>query len=156
MSPTASARSPGPKTAGKTGKPSPLSGHALPVGAHPGNTGGKKGRSGRKPLEFKQMCRALASSRDVETTAKTILASVDHPQWASTFKALAAYGYGVPKQHVKVDGKMAVMGVIAMPMIQTPIPPASLEIASAQSKQATPDKGARLRALALTLEAPQL
>ena len=155
MSPTAAARSPGPKTAVKTGKPSPRSGHALPVGAHPGNTGGKKGRSGRKPLEFKQMCRALASSRDVETTAKAILADAEHPQWAGTFKAVAAYGYGVPKQHVKVDGKMAVVGVIAMPMVQAPIPPASLELATVQRKPPT-DKGARLRALASTLDAPQL
>jgi hypothetical protein len=33
----------------KTAKPSPRSGVRLPLGAHPGNTGGKKGRSGRRP-----------------------------------------------------------------------------------------------------------
>ena len=155
MSPTAAARSPGPKTAVKTGKPSPRSGHALPVGAHPGNTGGKKGRSGRKPLEFKQMCRALASSRDVETTAKAILADAEHPQWAGTFKAVAAYGYGVPKQHVKVDGKMAVVGVIAMPIVTAPAPPSS-PMETAQRVFRPVARGAKLQALADQLPEPAL
>lgn len=41
--------------------PSPRSGVRLPVGAHPGNTGGKKGRSGRLPDEFREK---LAKIRD--------------------------------------------------------------------------------------------
>ena len=57
---------------------------------------------------------------------------------------------------VKPAGEVTVnVGVIAMPMIQTPIPPASLEVVQAQHKPPA-DKGARLRALASTLEAPQL
>src|SRR5689334_5686837 len=32
--------------------PPPQGGAQLPLGAHPGNTGGKKGRSGRKPDAF--------------------------------------------------------------------------------------------------------
>jgi hypothetical protein len=42
--------------------PAPRHGGArLPLGAHPGNTGGKPGRSGRKPDEFKEL---LAGIRD--------------------------------------------------------------------------------------------
>lgn len=48
------------KTATKTATASPRSGVRLPVGAHPGNTGGKKGRSGRKPIEFVTECARLA------------------------------------------------------------------------------------------------
>jgi hypothetical protein len=49
------------KASAKHAKPSPRNGVSLPVGAHPGNTGGKAGRSGRKPDEFKE---ALAAVRD--------------------------------------------------------------------------------------------
>jgi len=42
---------------------SPLNGARSPTGAHPGNTGGKAGRSGRKPDEFKE---ELAAIRDAE------------------------------------------------------------------------------------------
>lgn len=45
------------KTANKTAKPSPRSGVSLPVGAHPGNTGGKKGRSGRLPSMIRDLAR---------------------------------------------------------------------------------------------------
>lgn len=37
--------------------PSPRSGVALPVGNHPGNTGGVRGRSGRRPGWATQVCR---------------------------------------------------------------------------------------------------
>jgi len=36
---------------------SPLNGAVCPTGAHPGNTGGKKGRSGRPPALVRQACR---------------------------------------------------------------------------------------------------
>lgn len=49
----------GPKLA----PPSPRNGYRLPLGAHPKNTGGKKGRSGRKPDAFK---RALEEVRDAK------------------------------------------------------------------------------------------
>lgn len=41
--------------------PSPRNGNRLPIGAHPGNTGGKRKRSGRKPDAFR---RALEDIRD--------------------------------------------------------------------------------------------
>lgn len=49
--------------AGKLARPSPRNGVQLPVGAHPGNTGGKAGRSGRKPDAFRE---ALADIRDAQ------------------------------------------------------------------------------------------
>jgi hypothetical protein len=94
------------KTAEKTGKPSPLTGHALPVGAHQKNTGGKKGRSGRKPNEFKALVRAIVSSTDTLGAAGAILNNPSNPAWASAFKALAPYAYGQPTQHVAVSGSL--------------------------------------------------
>jgi hypothetical protein len=50
------------KTGIKTGivtATSPKGGARLPLGAHPGNTGGKKGRSGRKPSEVVALARSL-------------------------------------------------------------------------------------------------
>ena len=45
-------------TSGKTGTMvSPLNGATCPTGAHPGNTGGKPGRSGRPPALVRQACR---------------------------------------------------------------------------------------------------
>lgn len=67
-------KSPG-KTAGKTAKktakpvqlakPSPRSGVQLPVGAHPGNTGGKAERSGRPPSEIRERLRGSFDQRVV-------------------------------------------------------------------------------------------
>ena len=35
---------------------SPLNGAEIPLGAHPRNTGGKKGRSGRPPSAIRERC----------------------------------------------------------------------------------------------------
>lgn len=42
---------------------SPLNGAEIPLGAHPGNTGGKKGRSGRPPSELRRLMREGAADR---------------------------------------------------------------------------------------------
>ena len=50
---------------GKTGgvAVSPLNGAEIPLGAHPGNTGGKPGRSGRPPSELRRLMREGAADR---------------------------------------------------------------------------------------------
>lgn len=46
----------GQKTGAGTGYAvSPINGARMPTGAHPGNTGGKKGRSGRRPDRVRQL-----------------------------------------------------------------------------------------------------
>ncbi len=52
---------------GCTGEPeiarSPLNGAEIPLGAHPRNTGGKKGRSGRPPSAVRELCRLSFEER---------------------------------------------------------------------------------------------
>ncbi len=57
------------KTANKTAsseqrsRPSPRSGQTLPLGNHPGNTGGKRGRSGRPPSPIRIRCQGSFAER---------------------------------------------------------------------------------------------
>jgi hypothetical protein len=84
----------------KRGKPSPKSGFALPVGAHPGNTGGKKGRSGRKPGPFKDL---LARLRQSPELAKSLEAAVkDHEcrAFPAALKVLTDYDDDKPAKNV--------------------------------------------------------
>ncbi len=96
MAPPAAAK----KTATKTATPSPRSGKALPVGAHPGNTGGKKGRSGRRPDEFKEFMRRLVSRKDVCASLAKVLKNPAHPHFAQAFKMAAEFAYGKATQPV--------------------------------------------------------
>lgn len=50
------------QTATQTARPSPKNGNRLPLGAHPGNTGGKKGRSGPKSLDFYVQCQGAVDN----------------------------------------------------------------------------------------------
>ena len=57
---------------------SPLSGAVCPTGAHPGNTGGKPGRSGRPPNELRELFRTVLDDgidlvRDVIQGCATIV-----------------------------------------------------------------------------------
>jgi len=89
------------KTATKTAKPSPRSGVALPLGAHPGNTGGKKGRSGRKSRDFLQRCLEATEDDPLWQAAKKKSAF-------STLEMAASYTYGKPTKSVEHSGKVKV------------------------------------------------
>ena len=92
-----------PRTASKTAKPSPRSGVALPLGAHPGNTGGKKGRSGRKPFEITAAARAIFEEHGLLGAAARIArqAEKDSDRLAA-MKFLASYAFGQPREQVDV------------------------------------------------------
>lgn len=105
-------------TAEKTGKKtgtanrlmvSPRSGAAIPTGAHPANTGGKPGRSGRKADEFKRRMAALATFAEKSGFLATVISNPDHPHFMSAVKYVTEYGYGkVPQAHEhsgKVGGR---------------------------------------------------
>jgi hypothetical protein len=93
------------KTASKTALalPSPNGGARLPLGAHPGNTGGKPGRSGRPPNAFKELCAQLASREATLRAVGKILMDPDHPAFIGALKWVSENGYGRPLQRLEVD-----------------------------------------------------
>lgn len=82
-----------------------MNGAVLPVGAHPGNTGGKKGRSGRKPDEFKAMMQRLVSSEDRIKQLRKVLNNANHPHFLAAYKMAAEFGYGKATQSMEHSGK---------------------------------------------------
>lgn len=89
------------KTATKTAKPSPRSGYALPVGAHPGNTGGKKGRSGRKPNNFIEWCKAVTADETVQAVNLARAKAGD----VKVLTLAANYAHGKPTERIEHTGK---------------------------------------------------
>jgi hypothetical protein len=88
------------KTAAKTAKPSPITGYRLPVGAHPGNTGGKPGRSGRPTKAFKKFCRELAASPDYQDALKAAATSASHENFIGAAKLVASFATSKPAKKV--------------------------------------------------------
>jgi hypothetical protein len=80
----------------------------LPVGAHPGNTGGKKGRSGRKPDEFKKLCMRLASRGQTVKAVRSILKDDKHPAFMGALKWATENGYGKAKETIEHGGGILV------------------------------------------------
>lgn len=95
------------KTGKKTGKhtmTSPRSGATVPTGAHPKNTGGKKGRSGRKPLPFKELCKDILEDPVTQQKVREAAQNPAAPGYSALIKALAAYAEGLPQQTHKHKG----------------------------------------------------
>lgn len=88
------------KTATKFAKPSPRSGVALPLGNHPGNTGGKKGRSGRKPEHFYERARELANDPQVWDVQLARARSGD----LNPLKLAAEYTFEKPTEKKEITG----------------------------------------------------
>ncbi len=83
------------KTANKTARASPRSGVALPLGAHAGNTGGKKGRSGRPRDEIRAML--LDGAEAAIPRHRAQLESDDPTLIRSAAEAFLRYGVGRPE-----------------------------------------------------------
>lgn len=68
--------------------------------------GGKPGRSGRKPDEFKRRMAALATFAEKEGHLATVLRNPDHPHFMSAVRFVTEYGYGKVPQAVEHSGKV--------------------------------------------------
>ncbi len=103
----------GEKTGKKSGKQttmiSPRSGSELPTGAHPGNTGGKKGRSGRKPNAFKELCREILEDEETREALRAAAKSPNAPGYGGIIKMLASSAEGVPAQKVEVNRPLLIV-----------------------------------------------
>ena len=102
------------KTATKTARPSPKNGNRLPLGAHPGNTGGKKGRSGRKPDAFKDFLKA--EIRDHPDSRQALVDASRTPgngAFTSAWKIATDYDDTKPAEKAQITGKLEIRVVIA-------------------------------------------
>lgn len=72
-------------------------------GGNPGNSGGKKGRSGRKPLAFKRRCAEVLHENAVWKEIKTAARDRHSPNWVALLRWLAEYGEGLPPEEFTVD-----------------------------------------------------
>ena len=98
------------KTGTKTGQGtgvmvSPLTGAVCPTGAHPGNTGGKPGRSGRPPKHFVEWCKDLTDDED----ARAVFESRNKAGDLKVMEFAAGYAHGKPKESLEVLGKVAII-----------------------------------------------
>ncbi len=95
------------KTGKKTGMMmSPRSGAEVPTGAHPQNTGGVKGRSGRKSVEFKVACAGIVSDSVLPKVKEYIEThNVEDPGWKWAAEQVLAYGLGKPTQRISGDSR---------------------------------------------------
>lgn len=96
------------KTATKTAKPSPRSGVRLPLGAHPGNTGGKKGRSGRKPEAFTSFLTKLRQNPALHQALERAVTDETSPGFRSALKVLTDYDTEKPAEKKELSGKLEV------------------------------------------------
>lgn len=98
-----------PKTAGKTATPrtarSPRNGAEIPLGNHPGNTGGKPGRSGRRPTAIAVAAREICERYELLDVAARIATTAEkESDRLAAIRFLHEYGYGRPTQLVEHTG----------------------------------------------------
>lgn len=90
---------PAPKTPKTTKTPRRLPNGTL-VGGNSGHSGGKKGRSGRKPIALKTLAEDLLSDPETKKSVRKILKDPDHRHFAAIFNALCDRAEGKAKQSV--------------------------------------------------------
>lgn len=100
----------------KTARPSPITGVSLPVGNHPGNTGGKKGRSGRKPKNWGAFLKGLRDSETVQQAVQRAAEDETSRGFQPVLRLLADYDAEKPaaKSDVTSAGK-PISGVVVLP-----------------------------------------
>ena len=75
---------------------SPLNGAKIPLGAHAKNTGGKKGRSGRRPDELREMLRAIVERKGIPLLRRIVAGKLDNATLPDQLRALElALRYGL-------------------------------------------------------------
>ncbi len=92
------------KTANRTAV-SPLNGATIPLGAHVANTGGKKGRSGRKPLVFAQACNDLVDTLVLPKVRRKLQQmGPDDPAWRWCAEYASKYSKAEVKKPLELSG----------------------------------------------------
>lgn len=85
---------------------SPRSGSTIPTGNHPGNTGGKPGRSGRPSNSFKELLAVLRADPEVHTAIEKAAKDCSGPGFRVAIALMERYDEEKPteKGELKVTG----------------------------------------------------
>lgn len=87
---------------------SPISGSTIPTGAHKKNTGGKKGRSGRRPEAFKSLLARLRQSPELAISLENAIKDHECRAFPSALKVLSDYDDDKPAEKHTVVGPVVV------------------------------------------------
>jgi hypothetical protein len=96
-----------PKTAAKTAR-SPLNGAEIPLGAHPGNTGGKKGRSGRRSQKLSLFLAELREKPDFHAAIEDAALNPESKNFGMALKLVAEYDNDKPAEKRQIVGPVEV------------------------------------------------
>ena len=91
----------------KTAK-SPRNGQTIPLGAHPGNTGGKKGRSGRRPVKFSAFLKSLRDKPEVQEAIEDAATDADSKGFQAVLRVMADYDTDRPADKHQIVGPIEV------------------------------------------------
>ncbi len=104
------------KTASKTAPPPKHGGARLPLGNHPGNTGGKKGRSGRPPDAFKAFLAKLRANPKALAAVQRAALDETGRNFATAWKLASEYDETRPTGKLDVtSGGKPLQGVVILP-----------------------------------------
>lgn len=117
---------------------SPRSGARVRVVRNHGNSGGKKGRSGRLPKPLSDFLCALRTDPRFQRTLRRIAYNANSKNLSQLLKLLARYDTDAPGTRVAVD--LAVSGVIVLPAMNVPTTPGPGETVIAWSDSASIDR----------------
>ena len=93
----------GPKNRDKTAI-SPLNGAQIPLGAHPGNTGGKRGRSGRPSNGLKAFLSELRTKPEVHDAIEAAATDAGSTNFRAALTIMSQYDDEKPaERHEMVD-----------------------------------------------------
>jgi hypothetical protein len=100
------------KTGTKTGKlavmRSPKNGAECPTGAHPKNTGGKKGRSGRRSQKLATFLAELRQKPDVHQAIEEAASDPDCRSFGMALRLIAEYDNEKPAEKRQIVGPVEV------------------------------------------------
>ena len=82
-------------------------GTRLPVGNHPGNTGGKKGRSGRPPMAFKRFVALLRQDPTIQDELERVLRDGDSRHYAAALRVIVDYDDQLPSNQLTNEERLA-------------------------------------------------
>lgn len=72
-------------------------------GGNPGNRGGQKGRSGRRPEEFKRWCGNQLHDQGKRQAIMRVLRDANHPHFAKMWVWIASYGADRPPEELNLN-----------------------------------------------------